>query len=174
LTEIEELRKFKSDHEKALGEKDEADARAAGEFEKLEKKLRDKITEVETDRDTRVSDVRSRFFKEGLMNLLSAKGVRPEMAKYALIDAENEFELGDDFTLKLKNGIGDAGEIDGYVAKLREATPDFFTPTTQSGGGASGSGINNGGGKTMPKSQWDTLDHKAQAAFIKDGGKPVD
>jgi hypothetical protein len=109
-----------------------------------------------------------------LKNLLSEKGVRPEMARYALIDAANEFELGDDYSLKLKNGIGDVKEIDGFVAKLRESTPDFFTPTTQSGGGASGSGNNNGGGKTMPKSQWDTLDHKAQAAFIKDGGKPVD
>ena len=76
------------------------------------------------------------------------------MAKYALLDASGEFELGDDLSLRLKSGIGDAKEVDGFISKLREATPAFFSPTTQTGGGASGSGNNGGNAKTITAEQY--------------------
>lgn len=171
--ERDELKKFKDDHDAKANEADENQKRKAGEFEALEKKLRDKIAEVEADRDKRISDVRGRIFESSLENMLVAKGVRPEMARYARIDAVDQFELGDDYSLKLKDGIGDAKEVDGFISKLRESTPDFFKATTQPGGGASGSGNNGGNAKTMPEAQFDLLSPKEQAAFINSGGQPV-
>jgi hypothetical protein len=70
----------------------------------------------------------------------------------------------------LKSGIGDAGEIDSAINGLKTKAAFLFAASGASGSGASGSGANSGSAQTMPKSQWDSLDVQAQAAFIKGGG----
>lgn len=153
--QLDGLQKFKAEHEQAASTAEEEKMKEAGKFKELEERYKAKITETEAERDAKIGEVKGKFFESSLKNLLSEKGVRPDMARYALIDAANEFELGDDYTLKLKGGIGDAKEIDGFVAKLRETTPDFFKSQTPSGGGASGSGNNGGSANTITRAQYD-------------------
>lgn len=102
-----------------------------------------------------------------------------DRAAYAFVDIGEQIELASDdsgFSLKLKGGIGDAKELETVVEGLKAKSPFLFASDATAGSGASGSGT--GGGtstaKTMPKAQWDALDVKSQAAFIREGGKPVD
>lgn len=151
---LDEALKFKSDHEKAVADADDEKQRAAGEFEALEKKLRDKIAEVEADRDTKINDLRSLVKSEKVKNYLAENGVIAERAKYALNDVLDEFELTETdtgFGLKMKDGIGNADEMTTRVAKLKEASPFLFSSTTSSGGGAPGSG--DGGGSSQKWSE---------------------
>lgn len=174
---LAEFEKFKAEIEAKKSEEEEAKQREAGQFAELEKKLRDKIKEVEEAAQAKEQQFLSNLKSERLKNLLAEKGVRPEMTKYALMDADGQFELVADengFNLKLKDGIGDAKEIDGFVAKLRESTPDFFKPNASPGSGASGSGTNGGNGKTMPRSAFDSMSPSDQMAFAKQGGTLTD
>lgn len=75
---------------------------------------------------------------------------------------------------KWKTQSGEPVDFDTLIPSFQSSKADWFEAKTQTGGGASGSGNSAGSGKTMPKSQWDTLNHKEQAAFIKSGGTPVE
>ena len=178
LDEIEKLRQFKADHEAKLNEADEEQKRKAGDFEALEKKLRDRIAEVETSAQAEKSGMLNNLKTERLKNLLVEKGVLPDRAEYALTTLNDRFELQNSetgFSLKIKDGIGDPKEIDAAIDGLKAKAGFLFAATGTSGSGASGSNGNGGTfAKTMPKSQWDGLSVKDQAAFIKDGGRPVD
>jgi hypothetical protein len=167
---LTELEKFKQDHEQAASALDEEQKRKAGDFEALEKKLRDRITEVEAESSNKVGSMLQTLKTERLKNLLIEKGVLPDRANYALADISDQFDLDEGLSLKLKSGIGDAGEIDSAINGLKTKAAFLFAASGASGSGASGSGANSGSAQTMPKSQWDSLDVQAQAAFIKGGG----
>lgn len=174
---LDEALRFKAEHEKAKEAEETEKQKEAGQFAELEKKLRDKIAEVEADRDAKVGGILGNLKTERLKNLLIEKGVLPDRANYALHDLSEQFDLesGEQgFTLKLKSGIGDPKEIDATIDGLKQKSPFFFAASGASGSGASGSDKSGGNAKTMPKSQWDTLGVKEQAAFIREGGKPVD
>ena len=146
---IAELEKFKAEYDaKAASEEEEA-MKAAGKFKELEERYKAALDNERAEREKTESEWRNTFLSERVKNLLAEKGVRPEMAKYALLDVADQFELNAERQIQIKGGIGDAKEIDGVIAKLREATPDFFKATTQTGGGASGSGNGNGGTSTL-------------------------
>lgn len=170
LTEYE---KFKAEIEAKAAQADEAKMKEAGAFKELEEKLRQRINEVEEAAKQKEQQFLGNLKTERIKNLLAEKGVRPEMTKYALLDIEDQFDLVTDaqgFSLKYKNGIGDAGEIDKVVDGLRTAMPDFFTAKTPAGSGASGSGSNNGGNtKTMARAAFETLSPVDQMSQIKAG-----
>lgn len=160
-----------------VDETEEERLKAAGEFKTLEEKLRAKIVEVETDRDTRINSILGTLKQERLKSFLVENGIIPDRAKYALGDVAEQFDLINEdssFNLRLKNGIGGADEMATVVNGLKEKSPFLFAADGASGSGASGSDGTGSGGKTMPHSQWQTLSPKDQAAFIKAGGKPVE
>ena len=68
-----------------------------------------------------------------------------DRAKYALADIADQVELvsGEQgFTLKVKNGIGDAKEFDTLIEGLKQTSPFFFAANGGTGSGASGSSGN--------------------------------
>lgn len=156
--QLAELKKFKDEHEAKQTEADIAKEKEAGEFAKLEERLRAKIAEVEADRDAKVNGILGNLKTERLKNLVVEKGVLPDRAEYALTTLSDQFDLesGEQgFTLKLKNGIGDPKEIDGAIDGLKAKAAFLFAGQTQTGGGASGSGNNAGGGKSITRAQYD-------------------
>lgn len=66
-------------------------------------------------------------------------------------------------------------DFEKYIPKLKESKAKFFKADLGSGSGATGSDTRGGpNAKTMPHAQWKELTPQAQAAFIKEGGKPVE
>lgn len=175
---LDEMNKFKSEYEASKTAEEEKRMKEAGEFAELEKKLRAKITETEEAYKQKEASLLNSFKTERLKNELTAKGVLADRAKYALADISEQVELvpGEQgFSLKVKNGIGDAKEFDALIDGLKQSSPFFFAANNATGSGASGSESNTGGNaKQVPKAQWDAMDVKAQAAFIKSGGSIAD
>lgn len=171
---------------KAAQEAEDAKLEASGNIEAIRKQYEERIIALEAkhaaERDTDRSEYDATLATlkhERLANILTEKGVLPDRVKYVVHDLNNETELirGDNgFEVRKKGGIGDAPEFDAMIEGIKTRSPFFFAADNIAGSGASGSNSNNGsgGGKTMPKAQWDALGVREQAAFIKSGGKPVD
>ena len=171
---LDELEKFKTEHEQARTSAEEEKMKAAGEFAELEKKLRSRIAEVEAEKEQSINDVLGTLKREQLKSFLVEKGVLPDRAAYALADTYDQFDIerGESgFSLRLKNGIGDAKELETVVEGLKSKSPFLFSANGASGSGASGSETRgSGSGKTMPITQWRSLSVKEQAAFMAGGG----
>lgn len=146
--ERDELAKFKTEHEAAKEEQETAKQKEAGEFAKLEEKLRAKIAETEAAAAEKESKFLATLKRERLQNFLVEKGVLADRADLALGATADQFDLvneNDKFTLKLKDGIGDAGELDKAVETLKTSRPFLFAANGASGSGASGSQGQQGG-----------------------------
>ncbi len=146
-----------------------------GEWDKLKEQLDTRhATELQKAKDD-FEGLLGNLKREKLTNALVEKGALPDRAKYLVHELDAQIELdAKEFTLKKIGGIGDATEFDLLVESVRKASPFFFASQTQPGGSASGSGSNSGSSaNTMPKAQWDAMNVKEQAAYIKSGGKPV-
>jgi hypothetical protein len=108
---------------------------------------------------------------------LMANGIREDRAEDLAIVLTNKHikhvKDGNEVVWKSMDGL-ETVDLDKFIPELKNSKADYFKSQTQTGGNALGSGNNGGNAKTMPKSQWDTLDPIAQAAAIKDGVKPVD
>lgn len=153
--------------------------KAAGEFEKLREQLearhKGEIEKTIAERNTILSTLK----REKLANALTEKGVLPDRVKYLLGELDPQIELAtteNGFQLKKIGGIGDAAEFEGIITSVKEASPFFFASDMTPGSGASGSGTGGGDStaKTMPHAQFKALGVKEQAAFINNGGRPVD
>ncbi|MBK8150815.1 MAG: hypothetical protein IPK58_22090 [Acidobacteria bacterium] len=172
---LAELERFKSEIDTRKSADEEEKLRAAGEFAKIEERYKAKIAEIETGFAAKESQLMNNFKTERLKNELTARGVLADRAKYALADIADRVELisGETgFQLKVKDGLGDPKELDALINGMKESSPFFFTANGAAGSGASGGGTSNGvtNAKQMPYAQFSSLDVKAQAAFIKDGG----
>ncbi len=146
--ERDELAQFKSEHEASLEEQETAKQKEAGQFAELEKKLRDKITETESAAAERESSFLASLKRERLQNFWVEKGVLADRADLAVTTTESQFDLVNEdgkFNLKLKDGIGDAGELDKAAETLKTSRAYLFAPNGASGSGASGSQSNAGG-----------------------------
>jgi len=151
--------------------------KAEGEWDKLREQLETRHKQEVEKAIAEKSAIMSNLKREKLANALTEKGVLPDRVKYLLGELDGQIELASTdsgFQLRKIGGIGDATEFDAIIDGVKSTSPFFFAADNASGSGASGSDYKGGNAKTMPKSQWDTMDVKAQAAFIKDGGKPVD
>ena len=177
-SKLDELSKFKSEMEQKKSAEEEAQMKKAGEFAELEKKLRAKITELEESHTNEKTSLLNSFKTERLKNELTAKGVLPDRAKYALADIAGQVDLvpGDEgFSLKVKNGIGDAKEFDALIDGLKQSSPFFFASNAASGGGASGSLGNNGAvAKVMKNTDFDALPPTEQMRLSVEGIKLID
>lgn len=174
--EVEELRKFKVEMEQNKSQADEDKMKAAGEFAELEKKLRAKIAELETTHADEMAATLAVVKTERLKNELQKHGILPDRVKYAQADLGEAVELvkGENgFELKVKGGIGDAGEFEKLVGEMKERTPFFFAANTAAGSGASGNGNTNGSAQAQvwSRAQWDSATTAQRVAFSKDGGR---
>lgn len=175
---FDELAKFKAEHEANEQKVVQADLEAKGKYEEAiaakEKAWNERFESEKLEKESLFADIK----RERLTNELVKRGALADRAGYLVgeLDAEMELVKGDSgYQLKKKGGIGDATEFDSVIEAAKQKTPFFFAANGASGSGASGSQTAaTVTGKTIPKAQWDTMDVKAQAAFIKEGGKPVD
>ena len=141
--------------------------KALAEMSKLEeKKLADKgkydelLEKYKSDYDKQLSDAKSEkeqlfsnLKRERLTNFLIEKGVLPDRAKFALVELGEKIDLASDengFSLKLKDGVGDAKELDAVVENLKTNSSFLFAASGASGSGASGSN-SNGTGQDISK-----------------------
>jgi len=169
-----ELERKQAEIDKANESAEDEKAKAAGQFAELEKKLRDRIAEVEKTAADEKASMMNTILTERVQNLLVSKGMLADRAEYALPSVKDKFELGDDLSLRVKGGIGDAKEIDTLVGELQQKTPWFFESKQAAGSGASGSSFNGGGGKTMTREAFSQLPATEQMAFSKKGGTLTD
>ena len=177
LSEVEQLRKFKTDQGAAAAKAAEKDLEAQGKYEEAlaikEKAWQERIDKEAADK----AQLLTRLHNEAAKSELIKRGGIPERVDYlaAEIVSQTEFELGEaGAVLRKKGGIGDAAELEAMFGEAKNAKPFFFAADGASGSGASGSDGTGGGGKTMPHAQWKALSPKDQAAFISSGGKPVE
>lgn len=172
LAELEKL------HAERTAKDEEAEtekAKAAGQFAELEKKLREKIAEVEQAAEESKAALIQTIKAERVKNLLIEKGMLADRAEYALPSVLERFELADDLSLRVKDGIGDAKEVDAVIGQLKEKTPFFFASTQATGSGASGGSFNGGGdSKTMTRDAFIRLSAAEQMAFSVGGGTLTD
>jgi hypothetical protein len=156
--------------------------KAAGEFDKLREQLEQRhkaeLDKAKADHDSLLQNLK----RESLKTLLTSKdvGVLPDRVKGIIAegDLENTLEFVSDehgFRFKKKGGIGDAAELAEIFTGLKEKAAWGFAATGALGSGATGSDTRGGStAKTMPHAQWKGLTPQEQAAFIKEGGKPVE
>lgn len=175
--ELAEYKKFKAEFEANKSAAEEAKQREAGQFAELEKKLRDKIAEVETQRAQEREQMLTTLKRERVTNELIAKGVLPDRARYAVADIENDLDLeaGEQgFKLKVKNGIGDANEFDKLIEGYKAKSPFLFAAEAAAGSGASGSGGGGNVAKTWTRDQWEKAGTAERVAFSSEGGRITD
>lgn len=177
--ELADLKRFKEEYERNKAATETEAMKKAGQFEELERKLRAALDEQKTAYETEKARLLTTIKRERLTNELTAKGVLADRAKYALADLENEIDLEpaeNGFSLKVKNGIGDAGEFDKLIEGMKAKSPFFFAANGATGSGASGSGNGSGAGtgKTMARSQFEQLPAAEQMAYVTAGGKLTD
>lgn len=151
---------------------------AKGEYETLLTKhkteFETKLAEATKSRDTTLANLK----REKLTNFLVKNGVIAERAKYALADIESLVDLaeGDNgFELKVKDGTGDAKELDGVISNLKTGSAFLFAASGASGSGASGSDASgSGAGKSMSRAEFDALPPSEQSSFSIGGGQLSD
>jgi hypothetical protein len=146
--ERDELAKFKSEHEATEASAEEEKLKAAGQFKEVEERYKQRITELETAHAAEKNSLLGTVKAEKLKSFLVEKGVLPDRAGYALADTLDQFDIesGEQgFTLKLKNGIGDAKELDGAIEGLKAKAGFLFAPNGAAGSGASQSTAQQGG-----------------------------
>lgn len=171
------LEKFKSEFEASKSADEEAKQREAGQFAELEKKLRDRITELETTHQTERDKLMTTIKRERLMNELTANGVIADRARYALADIENRIDLEateNGFALKVKDGIGDANDFNKLLDGMKAQSPFFFKADMAAGSGASGNGGGGNVAKTWTRAQWDKAGTAERVAFSSEGGRITD
>ena len=141
-----------------------------GEWDKLKEQLDQRhATELQKAKDAHDA-LLNNLKREKLTNLLTEKGVLPDRVKYLVHELDPNVELAstdNGFSLSKKGGIGDATEFDLMLDGIKTASPFFFASQTQTGGGASGSGNNTGGGKTITRAQYDANPHAYAEALGK-------
>jgi chromosome segregation ATPase len=146
--ELDELRKFKADFEANQQKAKQADLEAQGKYEEAlkekEKAWEDRFKSEQSERNTLLSDIK----RERLTNELVKRGALPDRASYLVGELDQVIDLvkGDTgYQLQKKGGIGDATEFDAVIETAKQKTPFFFAGSTQTGGGATGSGTGTGG-----------------------------
>jgi len=172
VAELEELKKFKADHEVSQQKAAQADLEAKGKYEEAiaakEKAWNERFETEKTEKDSLFADIK----RERLTNELIKRGVLPDRAAYLVGELEPEMELakneGGKYDLKKKGGIGDAAEFDSVIEAAKQKTPFFFAANGASGSGASGSNGNGGGVDTSAMTPEQKLEmHYAQTAVKK-------
>lgn len=176
--ELAELRKYREQQEALRLQSEQERMKAAGEFEALEKKLREKLAQTEAEAEAKMQRLQNILKQQAVKNLLIEKGVLPERVEFALPKALEQFEMeiGEgSFGLRVRNGIGDPKEIEQAVAALREAAPFLFNATHTPGSGASGIGqAAAAAGTQWTRQQWENASTIERSEFTRAGGQVVD
>ncbi len=169
----------------------EAAKKALSEMEKIEeKKLAEKgkydelLTKHKTEFETKLAAAATArettlagLKREKLENFLVKNGVLPDRAKYALADVESLIDLAEGekgFELKVKDGTGLVGELDGLMATLKSGSAFLFAASGTSGSGASGSEGGGAAAKQMTRAAFDALAPGEQSTFSISGGSLSD
>lgn len=174
VQELEELKKFKSDHEADQQKAAQADLEAKGKYDEAiaakEKAWNERLEAKERDQAKLLENLK----RESLKNFLTDPkiGVLPDRVKAVIAegDLDNilDFEFGDSGpTFKKKGGIGDEPELAAIFADLKEKAAWGFAASSASGSGASGSN-GDGGGSSAQK--WAGLPRSEKVAAIRAAG----
>jgi hypothetical protein len=162
-----------------VNELEEADLLGKRKFDELFEKKKTEWDEERTTLSNKISTMIEKQAESQLAMTLTKHGVKPHLADDLAVMLKvkhlDYIEQDGEPIWKTKDGL-ETVDLDKYIPGLKEnGKADYFGSSLGQGSGTPpGSQNTSGNAKTLPKSQWDTLDHKAQAAFIKDGGKPVD
>lgn len=176
---LDELEKFRADHESAEAKAAEELLAKKGEFDKIleqkEKAWQERIAKAEAANAQMLGNLKT----ERIKNFLTSKGVIADRLKAAMAegDLDNilELESGESgFNLKKKGGIGDDAELEAILSSLKEKADYLFEAHGTSGSGANGSGSTGGTGKTMARQAFSGLSAADQMAFSKGGGTLTD
>lgn len=162
---LEEMAKIEEKKLADKGKYDELLGKQKTEFET-------KLAEATKARETTLAGLKA----EKLTNFLVKNGILADRAKYALGDVAELIELteGDaGFQLKLKNGTGDASELDKVISDLKTNSGFLFAASGASGSGATGSETKDGA-KSMTRTAFDALSPQEQSAFSIGGGSIAD
>lgn len=178
LTELETLREEKRLRDEAADKEAQDLLIKQGDFDKAQAardaEWQKRVDAIDKEKGELFTDVH----RERLRNELVKRGALPDRADYLVNDLIGETELFKNekgqHDIRKKGGIGDTAEFDSMVDAIKPAKGFFFAATNASGSGASGSEGGGGNAKTMPHAQWKGLSPQEQAAFIKDGGQPVE
>jgi len=146
-----------------------------------EKKLADAATQIEgaktvgTKWQSRVLDnaVREAATKVGLHSYAVEDALSRGRAMFQLDDEGNAVQIRDGSVVLGKDGTPYSPAE--WLESMRETAPHWF-PAAAAGSGASQqrSSSGNGSGKVIKRSAFDSLDHKARAAAVKDGMRIID
>jgi hypothetical protein len=163
----EDVAAIEAERDKAL-----ADLAAANKAAKDATAAAEKATKA---LETETGFTQKLLIQDGLKSALIANGVKDEdfidslTAKFAagasvVVDGE---------TRKAMHGDKPLGD---YIKEWAgsEAGKKFVAAPANSGGGSGGGGKGGEGGKTMLRSAFNALPSAGQAAFVKEGGKPID
>jgi len=156
---------------------DDERLKAAGEFEALKKKLEERHAKELADAHDRANSIIANLRHEKIANLAIAKGIKADRVKAAIAegDLDQLLDLNEsDFSVRTKDGIGDAKDVDGIFNGLKERAAWLFEATNASGSGASGSGKSNGGGSAAAvwtRDQWESASTQERTKFTDAGGK---
>lgn len=158
-----------------------------GDFDKLKQEYEARVLAAEKAAEEKIAAAEAKAQQilatlktEHLSNVLTKKGVDPKRVNglVRLVGDDVDIVPGErGFQLRKAGGVvGDEQEFDALVNSWK-SSPDtdyFFQPTVVSGSGASGSEGSAGGGKTMPRTQFEGLSPQEQMAFSIGGGKLTD
>jgi len=162
----------------AAAKAEEEGLAAKGEYETLKAKLEDRHAKELAAANERADSVIGKLRAEKIANLAVSKGVKADRIKAALAegDLDSIFDLDEnDFSVKKKDGIGDAKEIDEIFSGLKTSKPYLFEAGNTEGGGAAGSQTSGGGTpKQLKKSEVDQLDAAAKREFYLNDGEVID
>lgn len=153
--------------------------KANGEFETLTKQLKDRHEKELEAANSRASAIISNLRREKIATLAISKGVKPERVRSAIAegDLDSVLDLNEtDFSIRTKEGIGDAKDVDAVFDALKARADWLFAADTNPGSGASGSGngSSNANAKTWTRSQWDAADSNARSEFAAAKGVVTD
>ena len=161
VQELEDLKKFKEEHEAKAAEAAQNDLIEQKKYEEAiaakEKAWNERFETEKTEKESLFADIK----RERLTNELIKRGALPDRAGYLVGELDPEMELvkGDSgYQLKKKGGIGDATEFDAVIETAKQKTPFFFAASGASGSGASGSNGNGGNGDTSTMTAVQKLD----------------
>lgn len=151
---------------------------AKGEYDALKAKLEERhATELKIANE-RADTIIGKLRAEKIANLAVSKGVKADRIKAAIAegDLDSIFDLDEtDFSVKKKDGIGDAKEVDDFFTGLKTSKPYLFEAGNTQGGGAAGSDTTGGTGtKSATKAEVAAMNATEKHKFYTEGGEVTD
>jgi hypothetical protein len=173
-TARQKLRDFEAaeaERKAEIARKEEDEARAKGDFQKLLDAEKKRSEEKEGEALLYRAKYEEREIELGLKESLTSAGVKPELMKAVSTMLKSEAEIGE-------SGVSLRGKPLADAIKEWASSDEgkAFVSNGNEGGGATGGSkdTGKGGAKTVSRASFDKMDTGQRADFIKSGGKVTD